>query len=421
MCNSDGKMQWFREARYGMFIHWGLYAIPAGKWNEKIIPFGSEWIMKNARIPVAKYKELAEIFNPTSFNARQWVKLAADSGMKYLVFTAKHVDGFALYDSQASDFNIVKASPFGRDVVKELVEECKAQGIVFCLYYSQYQDWEDPDGNGNDWDFDPEKKDFKRYFHGKVKPQIKELLTNYGPIGLLWFDTPYEMPKEYCEELVELVRTIQPDCLINGRVGYYLGDFREMGDNSIPLTSFYCDWETPMTLNDTWGYKDYDHNFKSPEKVIDMLTDITGKYGNFLLNVGPDAQGNIPPESAGILKTVGKWLEINGESVYGTEPFPDLPYKLDWGRFTYKKGKLYMHIFEWPSFPHEILVYGFKTPVKKAYLLSDRERKPLKVIHTFEIGRDQYRLRVAVPEKPIDEPDTVVVLELDGEPEVYNT
>ncbi len=420
MTVDNGKMQWWRHAKYGMFIHWGLYAIPAGRWKGGIIPSGGEWIMKNGRIPLDEYKKLANEFNPVKFNAVEWVKLAVDSGMKYLVFTAKHHDGFAMYDSAVSDYNIVKATPCGRDVLKELAAECDKQGITFGLYYSQYQDWEDMDGFGNDWDYNPSGQNFRAYFDRKVKPQLTELLTNYGPIGLLWFDTPYEMPRELCEELVEHVRSIQPGCIINGRIGYYLGDYRQMGDNSIPVVSYDCDWETPMTLNDTWGYKDYDHNYKSPETVLKMLINVAGKCGNFLINIGPDAEGGISTESIRILKTVGEWLKVNGDSVYGVKAFPDLPYELDWGRFTYKDKKMYMHVFNWPLSPCQILVYGFKTKVNKAYLLSDKAKRELKAVQTFETARDQHRLRVNLPEEPVDRLDTVVVLELDGEPEVYN-
>ncbi|HEY5584405.1 MAG TPA: alpha-L-fucosidase [Ruminiclostridium sp.] len=421
MSNKDTRMKWWREARYGMFIHWGLYAIPAGKWNSKDIPFGGEWIMKNAKIPVAEYEKLAGQFNPVKFDSEEWVKMAKDAGMKYMVVTAKHHDGFAMYDSKCSDYNIKDATPFKRDPMKELAETCRKEGITFCFYYSQLQDWHHPDAAGNDWDFtDASKKDFGRYIEEKVKPQLHELLTGYGPIGIIWFDTPYEMPKKYCSELVDFIRGIQPKCIISGRVGYGLGDYRQMGDNSIPIAVYNNDWETPMTLNDTWGYIKDDNNWKNPETAIRMLVDINGKGGNFLLNVGPDAEGMIPQGSADILKTIGDWLKLNGDSIYETIPTPNYLYELNWGGFTAKPGKLYMHVFNWPRFPYEIVVYGFKTKIKKAYFLADKEMKPVQVIQSYETARDEYRLRVRLPEEPIDTLDTVVVLELDGEPEVYN-
>lgn len=224
-----------------MFIHWGLYAIPAGIWNGREVPFPSEWIMKNARIPNAEYTKLAGKFNPVSYNAGEWARLAKDAGMKYLVITAKHHDGFAMYDSKCSTYDIVDVTPYKKDPMKELAAACEKEGIVFCFYYSQLQDWHHPDAVGNDWDFpDTEKKCFERYIEEKVKPQLEELLTGYGPIGIIWFDTPYEMPRKYCEQLVDFIHSIQPDCIINGRIGYGLGDYRQMGDNSIPVLGYCC-------------------------------------------------------------------------------------------------------------------------------------------------------------------------------------
>jgi alpha-L-fucosidase len=414
-------MKWWREARYGMFIHWGLYAVSAGTWNGRQFPQNGEWIMKHAKIPVAEYEKLAEQFNPLKFDAKEWVRIAKDAGMKYIAITAKHHDGFAMYDSKCSSFDIVDATPYKRDPMKELAAACAKEGIVFCFYYSQFQDWHHPDAAGNNWDFpDEESKDFENYLNEKVKPQLHEMLTEYGRIGAIWFDTPYEMPKKYCAELVNFVRKFQPDCIIGGRIGYRLGDYRQMGDNSIPVIAYADDWETPMTLNDTWGYKDFDNNWKSPAVVLKMLVDINGKGGNFILNVGPDAEGVIPSGSVDILRKVGNWLKVNGESVYSTIPAPSFPYKLDWGCFTAKPGTLFMHIFEWPLTPHEVSVYGLKSKVKKAYLLSDPEQKELPVRQSYETARDEYRLRVSLPEKQIDEIDTVVALELDGEPEIYH-
>ena len=421
MINCDKNMDWWRKARFGMFIHWGLYSLAAGWWNGREVPFPSEWIMKNNKIPLADYKKQVKNFNPVEFDAKEWVKIAKQTGMKYIVVTAKHHDGFAMYHSEVSPYNIVDATPFGRDPIKELAEACRAEGLVFCVYYSQLQDWEHPDGVGNTWDVpDEDKKDFGRYMEERVKPQLRELLTNYGPVGIMWFDTPYEMPKKYCQEIVDLVHDIQSQCLINSRVGYGLGDYRSMGDNSIPVTSYPHDWETPMTLNDTWGFKEGDNNWKSPETLLKMLVGINGKGGNFLLNIGPDAQGVVPDESVKILETLGKWLKANGESIYETEPAPDFPYLLNWGGFTAKDNKLYMHIFEWPDSPHEVLTYGFKTKVKNAYFLNDTSKTPITVLQTYESGRDEYRMRVLLPEKPLDSLDTVVVLELGGKPEIYH-
>ncbi|MDR1439030.1 MAG: alpha-L-fucosidase [Clostridiales bacterium] len=410
---------WFDEAKYGMFIHWGLYAIPAGWWAGEKIPSAGEWILKLAKIPAGEYKKLAADFNPARFDAKAVVALAAEAGMKYIVFTAKHCEGFAMYDSAASDFTIAKSSPYKKDVVRALAGECERRGIVFCVYYSQYQDWIEPDGYGNDWDFPEGGKDFERYFRQKALPQVRELLTNYGRIGLIWFDTPYEMPEALCAELADCVNGLQPECLISGRVGYGLGDYAQMGDNSIPARPFEGRWETPMTLNDTWGYRKDDQNFKSPQAVLSMLVNVAGKGGNLLLNVGPDASGDIPGQSADILRKVGAWLARNGDSIYGTTCCPDFPYELNWGRFTRKGSKLYMHVLNWPQ-SGEIVIYGLKTRVLRAYPLADASRGPLSIAQGYETGRDQYHFRVALPERCADPLDTVVVLELSGEPEVYN-
>jgi len=410
------NMEWFRKARYGMFVHWGLYSLPAGWWDNKEIPYGTEWIMRNAKIPLSEYKKLADCFNPTDFDAEVWIRKAMECGMKYVVFTAKHHDGFAMYDSAYSDYTIMN-TPFKRDIVKELSEACLKYGMIFGIYYSQMQDWEDPDADGNTWDFpDAKNKNFEKYFENKVKPQVKELLTKYGKVGLIWFDTPYDMPKKLCKELEDWVHECQPGCIINGRIGYGYGDYRQMGDNGIPVVSFPRDWETPMTLNDTWGYSKTDENWKSPKKVIHMLTDVVGKGGNLLLNIGPDSLGNIPKGSLDILQTVGSWLMDNGESIYETTPAPDFPYQFGWGGFTYKKNTLFMHVLKNPTFPYEICIVGLKTKVKKVYLLETGEE--LIFAQSYEIARDECRFRVMFPSETVNCLDMVAVVELEEEPEV---
>ncbi len=229
----EKRLQWWRDARFGMFIHWGLYAVPAGEWKGKQIPGIGEWIMNRARIPVDEYEQLATQFNPVNFNAEEWVRVAKDAGMKYITITAKHHDGFAMFGSKASRYNIVDATPFHRDPLKELAAACQKAGIKLCFYYSQTQDWHEPDADGNTWDFpDESKKDFAKYLKEKAIPQVRELLTNYGPIGMIWFDTPRKITKEQSEELAALVHQLQPQCLVNGRVGHNAGDYDSAGDNS---------------------------------------------------------------------------------------------------------------------------------------------------------------------------------------------
>ena len=404
------RLEWFNAARYGLFIHWGLYAQLGGIWNGVHYPHGTEWIMRNAQIPLAEYRKLAETFNPVDFDAEAWASAAESFGSKYLCFTAKHHDGFAMYDSKVSDYNIMN-TPFGRDVVKELAEACRRHNIKFCLYYSQMQDWEDPDGDGNTWDFKPEEKRFERYFENKVKPQLRELLTNYGEIGMIWFDTPYDMPVRLCRELQQYVHSIQPDCVISGRIGYGLGDFREMGDNEIPVLAYQGSWETPMTLNNTWGYSKTDESWKTPQTVIKMLIDVVGKGGNLLMNVGPDELGRFPEGSTRVLRTIGKWLEKNGESIYGAGACADFPYQIRWGGFTLHDRVLYVHILRTKEHPDGITIRNLQVKVRRAWRLDTGKEIPFR--QSYEIARDEYRLVLDFCEKDMDPLDMVIAVELE--------
>lgn len=410
---------WFGNARYGLFIHWGIYAALGGVYQGRQIPYGAEWIMKNARIPLKEYRKLAETFNPVRFDAGYIVRKAKEWGMKYIVFTAKHHDGFAMYDSRVSDYNIMN-TPFERDPLRELAQECRSQGMTLGIYYSQMQDWAEENGWGNDWDFKPDKeKDFQEYFYGKVKPQVAELLSNYGEVGVIWFDTPYVMPEDLCRELRDYVKELQPDCLVSGRIGYRLGDYQEVPDNEIPLLPYRNPWETPMTLNDTWGYSSVDDNWKSADDVIFKLVDVVSKGGNVLLNIGPDEQGAVPQESVRVLDEAGEWLRINGDSIYGCTEVIDFPYENRWGKITASKDKLYMHVFNYPKFPYEILVTGLKTKVNKVYL--QKSGAELTYYQSYEPARDEYRFRVILPESGCSGEVTVVCAEYEGAVEIHDT
>jgi len=420
----DLKFKWFDEAKYGLFINWGLYSIPAGEWKGKKMDGIGEWIMLWAKIPVKEYEQLAKQFNPQKFNAEEWAQLAEDAGMKYLVFDCKHHDGFALYRSAVTNYNCFDATPWKRDPFKELEQACKKHNIKLCFYYSQATDWHEPNGGMNNWDFKPDnEKDFDQYLRDKSMPQVTELLKNYGPIGLIWFDVPVLMTPERSKKLADLVRSIQPDVLINSRLGKGdFHDYRSMGDNEIPHTTVEGAWETAATVNDTWGYKKEDHNWKQPDDITFKLVDIVSKGGNYLLNVGPDADGFIPQPSQDILRRVGKWLKVNGESIYdaGRTPFGDEfgkydPEKKDkkgrpvfneskdW-RCTTKPGKLYIHLFKWPGAKFELA--GFNGKVEKAYMLADPDRKPLKC------GVTDGKLTVELQEKATDQIDSVLCLEV---------
>lgn len=384
------RTQWFRDAKFGMLITWGLYSIPAGEWKGKEYPGIGEWIQNWAQIPVAEYAGLAPQFNPVKFNADEWVTLAREAGMKYIVPMPKHHDGFALYASKASKFNITDATPFKRDPMKELTEASRRQGLRMGFYYSQAQDWHHPGGAVSRGSWDPAQKgDFDEYLNTIAMPQVRELLTGYGPIALLWFDTPMQMTTDRAQRFVSLVRELQPDCLINGRLGGDRKgvDYSSMGDNAVPERGGAGAWETPATINDTWAYKKNDNNWKPTEVIVSKLVDIVSKGGNYLLNVGPTAEGMIPEASGKILKEVGAWMKVNGEAIYaaGPTPFGDelkasafrddhYVYRKPAGwRCTTKPGKLYIHLFEWPNGTFRL--EGVKTRVTRARLLADPRRK----------------------------------------------
>ena len=413
----DARMKWWREARFGMFIHWGVYSVPAGTYHDKKIGGIGEWIMNSAKIPSAEYRQFAQQFNPVKYNADAWVKLAKDAGMKYIVITSKHHDGFAMFDSKASDWNIVKASPFGRDPLKELAAACKKHGLKLGFYYSQAQDWNNPGGAaaGGHWD-KAQDGSMDDYIRQVAAPQLKEILSNYGRIAVLWWDTPVDMTKERADQLLPLLR-LQPGIIHNNRLGGgYRGD-TETPEQFIPATGYPGrDWETCMTMNDTWGYKSYDQNWKSPTMLIRNLVDIASKGGNYLLNVGPTSEGLIPGPSVERLKAVGQWMKINREAIYETtaSPFKRLP----WGRCTKKlsanAATLYLHVFDWPA-DGKLLVPGLTNAAQKAYLLADSRKKPLRI----ESSREG--LSLSVPATAPDAICSVVVLKIKGQPAVETT
>ena len=406
----EERLKWFTDAKFGMFIHWGLYAVAAGEWKGKEVITAGEWIMLRAKIPVAEYEKLASQFNPVQFDADAWAQLAQDAGMKYMVITAKHHEGFSMYDSKVSKYNIVDATPFKRDPMKELAAACAKRGIKFGFYYSHAQDWYEKNASGNTWDW-PNRKEFKKnfaiYFEEKVKPQVKELLTQYGPIGQIWFDMPAGVSREQSIELVNFVHGIQPNCLVNSRVcssnlGPNVGDYKSMGDNAISPTIMDEPWETAATLTRTWGYKKSDNNYESTETLIQNLVTIVSNGGNYLLNAGPTAEGIIPESIAVRFREMGKWLKLNGESIYGATPSPIGMFP--WGRCTAKPGKLYIHLFNWPS-KNKLELSGLKKEVKNAYLLADKDRTALSV------KTEGDKTIITLPERAPDKFDTVVVLE----------
>lgn len=419
----DARMQWWREARFGMFIHWGVYAVPAGFYQGKPVPKAGEWIMCNGKIPMIKYQGFAKEFNPTNYNAEDWVRLAKDAGMKYIVITAKHHDGFANFDTQASDWNIVKATPYGKDVLKPLADACRKYGIKLGFYYSQAQDWNNG-GAAADWEggkWDPaQQHDMDDYIDKVAVPQVRELLSNFGEFpAVLWWDTPCDMSKDRADKLIGLLK-LKPGIIYNNRLGGgYKGD-TETPEQEIPATGFSNrDWETCMTMNDTWGFRSDDHNWKSAETIIRNLVDITSKGGNYLLNVGPTAQGLIPEPSIERLKTVGAWMKVNGAAIYGTtaSPFKSLP----WGRCTKivsgGETTVYLHVFHWPA-DGKLVVPGLKNAIENAYLLNSNWlgwHKKLKIV------RDAGGVTILLPKNAPDKISSTVVLKFKGVPEVVST
>lgn len=416
----DKKMEWWRDARFGMFIHWGLYAEPAGVWNGKEIPGISEWIMARAEIPVKEYEKLAENFNPQKYDAGAWVRLAKIAGMKYIVITSKHHDGFAMFHSKASPYNIYDATPFKRDPLKELADSCKKAGIRLGFYYSQAQDWHESGGTYFNieegkphWDPDLKREPLMNYINGKAVPQVKEILGNYGGLDILWWDTPRGMTEEAANAL-KAVSDQYPDLITNNRLYRpWPGDF-STPEQHVPPTGLDYDWEVCMTMNTSWGYKKNDNNWKSSTDLIRMLTDIASKGGNFLLNVGPTAEGLIPDSSVVRLKQIGIWMQKNGEAIYGTSASPF--FKLPWGRCTTKKeGKnttLYLHVFNWPM-DGILQVPGLKTRVTDVYLLANPKQK-------FAWKYEGDDLVIRAPSVIFDPVNTVVAVKTKGELEIIS-
>lgn len=400
----DKKMDWWRKARLGMFIHWGVYAVPAGAYKGQDIDGLGEWIMHDASIPRKEYEQFARQFNPVKYNPEAWVRMAKDAGMKYIVITAKHHDGFALFDSKASDWNVVKATPYGKDLLKPLVEACRKQGMKLGFYYSQANDWYNPGGAAarGHWDKTQEGS-MDEYIDKVAIPQVREILTLYGDVVELWWDVPTDMNRERADKLAALM-SLQPGIITNDRLGgHHDGDITTP-EQYIPATGIAGrDWETCMTMNDTWGFKTYDDNWKSSTTLIRNLIDIASKGGNYLLNVGPTAEGEFPAPIVERLQAIGKWTKVNGEAVYGTtaSPFTILP----WGRATKKvEGNtttLYLHVFAWPK-DGKLLVPGLTSKIQTARLLANR--KSLKAITTTE------GLMIDVPARAPDPVASVIVL-----------
>ena len=425
----DQRLQWWREARFGCFVHWGAYSVLGGVWNDRPNPGYAEHIMRVDKIPLNVYRDqVAAKFHPDAYDARSWVRQMKAAGMQYVILTSKHHDGFAIWPSDVNKYNIRDVAHFQRDPLKELVKAARAEGLRVGFYYSHAFDWEDPNAPGNDWDYQNPGGDkglfgginwynehpelvprIEKYVNGKAIPELKELIARYHP-DILWFDTPSKLPFYEQAAIVKAVRQADPNVVINGRAarttGVNLGDYLDTSDRPEELRPTPGDWEAIPTTNESYGYNKLDTVHKPVAYFVQLLAKTSAKGGNVLLNIGPKGDGTIDPPDAEILAGIGKWMAINGESIHGTQRTP-----LDrqaWGDSTVKGDTLYLHVMNWPA-DGKLLVGGLLSEVKQAYLLDDSSRKRLK---TERSGTED--LLVRVPATAPDPVDTVIVLKTDG-------
>ncbi len=382
----ERRMKWWHEARFGMFIHWGLYSTQGRH----------EWVMENEGIPVAEYEQFAKTFKPEPNAARAWAKLAKQAGQKYMVMTTKHHEGFCLFNSKLTDYCAPKQGP-GRDLVAEYVEAARAEGRRIGFYYS-LMDWHHPDGARCATD-EQARRRFVDYIHG----QIQELLTNYGKIDVLWYDVswPLNAAGWESEKMNEMVFKLQPDIIVNNRNAL-------PGDFATPEQRIEADkraWESCMTMNDSWGYQASDDNWKTPRTVVRNLITCSRDTGNYLINIGPKGDGSIPAQSVQILTAVGKWMDRNGKSIYDTDPCQ--PRRSNYASFTRKGNTLYMHVHYWPG--ETVVIGGLMNKVQSARLLASGR--------AVKFVQDQFRVQfIGLPANAPDDPITTIAIECDGEP-----
>jgi len=405
--------QLFSDGNYAMFIHWGPYSNLANEVDGKTYYGIGEWIMHSrmAGIPVDDYKQRAASFNPLQFDAEEIAQLAKDSGMKYIVITSKHHDGFAMYRSKVDDFNIADATSFDRDPMQELAGACKKVGIGFGFYYSHNQDWTCPGGSGGpETDAAGQTASFDDYFQRKCLPQVEEITTRYGAIEIVWFDTPGEMPKEYVEQLVAVIRKNQPDALVSGRAGHDLGDYQTLGDMDVPLRNVEGMWESVDTTNDSWAYAWYDEYWKSPQEILRRLISCVGRGGTYMLNVGIRGDGAVPKRAARTLRAAGAWISRYPQVVYAVDASP-WQHALPWGDITCKGNTLYLAVWQWPT-SGTLYLPGLKSDVADARMLNDQK--------SDRVGfkKEQHWIRFELPSQAPEALVSVVEIELAGAPRV---
>ena len=401
----SSKTQWFKASKYALFIHWSLFSIHANRWGDQTLYGIGEWLMKQMEVPVKDYAATAKDFNPTKFDAKEWVRFAKEAGFRYIVITAKHHEGFAMFKS-AHPFNIVDATPFKRDPMRELADACHEEGLQLGFYYSQFQDWHEI----NDWDKNLPPVSFEAMFRDKILPQVDELCTNYGPLAMIWFDTPGDINQEQSQALVDLIRERQPQALINSRIGNGVGEYSTYGDHEIPTRNVDGLWEAVDTTNDSWSYAWYDENWKDTGEVLRRLIRVVARGGNYMLNIGPRGDGTIPETCADFLSGAGPWLRRYGTAIYGASPSP-WQRQLPWGDCTVQGDTLYLHVFDWQP-GGELYLPGLKNRILSATLGG---APPQEIAFTSENdGWTKFQL----PLQRAAEIVSVIAVTLDGPPQV---
>jgi len=400
----------FEDGNYAMFIHFGLYSHLEGEWEGKAYYGNAEWIMNcnQADIPVDVYMSLAKSFNPSEFSAKEIVSLAKDAGMKYIIITSKHHEGFAMFASEACDFNIKDATPFGRDLIGELADECHKNGIGIGFYYSQFQDWTAPGGgNGPTVDADGKPVSFEEYFRTKCVPQVEEITTKYGEVELIWFDTPADMDIKYSKELVDLVRKNQPGALVSSRVGNGMGDYATLDDMEVPVVNQPGPWEGIDVTQVGWGYNKFDNQWKTPEYIVKTLVSTVARGGTFMMNIGPEANGTVNPNAAAALRKGGEWVKKYPQVIYKAEASP-WGHALPWGDAVVNDGKIYLVVFDWPQ-DGKLYVPGILNKIEKASIVGGK-----KVKFRYSGAWTCLNLPVAKP----DGIAGVIELKIKGEPKI---
>lgn len=430
MTTHDQRIQWWREAKFGMFVHWGVYSQAAGEWKGKNVEGYSEHLMRKEKVSKADYLELAKTFNPVSFDATAWITAAKNAGMNYFIITAKHHDGFAMYPSVVSDFNLTAQTPFKRDPLAELAAAAKKQDMKFGFYYSHAFDWEDPDAPGNDWEYKNPGGDqliggtnwydqhpgwlpkAVKYVDEKAIPQILELIKKYHP-DILWFDTPHKMPFSENLRILETIRNADPDVVVNGRLARNgntnFGDYQNTGDRPAEFAPVSGDWEAIPTTNESYGYSKHDHSHKSVEFFVQLLAKAVSRGGNLLLNIGPDGHGNFDIKDQAILDGIATWIKKNGESIAQASKTP-LPLQ-SWGVTTMGKDKIYLHVFNWPS-NHLLSLGGLSGQTGTPYFLQDKSKTAI------PITQPGAEIVFSLPAQMPDSLNTVIVLPIKRTPRI---